>query len=306
MPLKPTPVALTLIACWLAAWQSAWGVVVFERGKPQPTIGRLVRQDERSIVIELDRPGGTPTIREILRSDIEDLLIVVSEERLKALRPEDPAAYRDYAEELAVKRKDPDALLASLRLYLIAAYLAPETLGQSCLLGMVALARNPAEERRFRAMAFLLDPNHDRGVLKAAMEATAPRDEAGRSGLLKAVQAMRRGQRRIALQLADREPVLREFEKYEDLIGWDEFRRLEDEIPPQALRRLLVIEWLLTRDGDEGTAPFADRRTSWSQIAERQELKPLAPLTLETLTEFDPRECVYHQGQWVRPDDPRR
>jgi hypothetical protein len=127
MPVKRMPVALTLIACWLAAWQSAWGVVVFERGKPQPTIGRLVRQDERSIVIELDRPGGTPTIREILRSDIEDLLIVVSEERLNALRPEDPDAYRDYAEELAVKRKDPDALLASLRLYLIAAHLSHQT-----------------------------------------------------------------------------------------------------------------------------------------------------------------------------------
>ncbi|MCL4202740.1 MAG: hypothetical protein KJ000_09605 [Pirellulaceae bacterium] len=306
MPMKQMSATLTLIVCWLAAWQSASGVVVFERGKPQPTIGRLVRQDERAIVIQMEPPGAAPTLREILRSDIEELLIVVSEERLAALRPENPSAYRDYAEELAVKRKDPDALLASLRLYLIAAHLSPETLGQSCLLGMVALARSPAEERRFRAMAFLLDPSHDRSILKSAAESAVVRDEVGRSGLLKAVQAMRRGQRRIALQLADRDPVRKEFEKYEDLIGWEEFRNIEDEIPPQALRRLLTIEWLLTRDGEDSAAMFADRRTSWSQIAERQELQPLAPLTLETLTEFDPRECVYQQGRWVRPDDAKR
>jgi hypothetical protein len=301
MMVRPWLVVLNLSIFWLILEQSATAVVVFERGKTQPTIGRLVRQDERSVVIELEEPGGRVITREIPRSEIEDLLIVVSEERLSALRPEDPAAYRDYAEELAAKRKDPDARLASLRLYLIAAHLDPDTLGHSSLLGMIALARNPTEERRFRAMAFLLDPNHDRRVLTSTKRGAAVGDDAGRAGLLKAIQAMRRGQRRLALQWADREPVQKEFEKYQDLIGLDQFQSLETEIPPQMLRRLLTLEWILTRDGDEGESPLIDRRTSWSQTVERRELDPVAPLHLETLTEFDPRESIYDQGRWMRP-----
>jgi len=303
----PKTISLPLIAvlCWLNVWQLAEGVVVFERGKSQPTIGLLVRQDENLIVIRQQMPDGELQTREIFRSEIEDLLIAVSEERLSQLRPEDPSAYRDYAEELAVKRRDPDALQASLRLYLIAAHLAPDRLGRSCLLGMVALARSPREERRFRAAAYLLDPNHDRSVLRSTAQAADSRDDAGRSGLLKAVQAMRRGQSRIALQIADREPVQKELEKYADLITLDQLQQLGDEIPPDMLRRLLIVEWLLTREGDEADAVFADRNTSWSQLVERNELTPVRPLSLETLTEFDPRECVYRDGRWNRPDELR-
>jgi len=46
-------------------------------------------------------------------------------------------------------------------LYLIAAYRNPQELGRSSLLGMTALARTPAEERRFRAMTYLLGDDHD-------------------------------------------------------------------------------------------------------------------------------------------------
>jgi hypothetical protein len=299
---KPVIMALVLVAGWLGAGRWALGIVVFERGKAQPTIGRLVRQDERSVVIELEQPGGKRITREILRSEIEELVNVVCDARLEALRPENPEAYRDYAEELAAKRKDPDARLTSLRLYLIAASLAPETLGHSCLLGMVALARDPPEQRRFRAMAFLLDPHHDRSVLVPAVEQGSEAGEAGRSGLLQAVQAMRRGQRRVALQWVEREPVRNEFEKYEDLISLEQFRNLRDEIPPPVLSRLLTLEWILSREHHPDDSPWIDRETSWSQIAQRRELEPVPRLTLESLTEFDPRDCIYVQGRWVRPE----
>ena len=287
---------------WLAATQSAWGIVVFERGRSEATVGRLVRQDERSIVIEIAQPDGNPIKREILRSGIDELIVVVCEDRLAALRPENPAEYRDYAEELFVKRKDPDALETSIRLYLIAAYLAPETLGHSCLLAMIALARDPAEQRRFRAMAFLLDPKHDRTILKMADEdrSDEPSDE-GRHGLLQAVRAIRRGQRRVALQWLERPFVLQELEKYQDLICPEQIRSLDDEIPPAVLRRLLVVEWLLGRSEDAGDSMSADRTLAWSQIARRRELAPIVPLTLETLTEFDPRESIYDHGRWRRP-----
>jgi hypothetical protein len=96
--------------------------------------------------------------------------------------------------------------------------------------------------------------------------------------------------------------VQNEFEKYEDLITTEQFRSLKDEIPPPLLRRLLTLEWILSRAQDTGDSPFSDRSTSWSQIAQRRELAPAVPLSLETLTEFDPRACVYQQGVWVRPE----
>ncbi len=291
-----------LAVVWLVAAHIAWGVVVFERGRSEPTIGRLVRQDERSIVILIPQADGSQITREILRSQIEDLIVVVCPDRLAALRPENPAEYRDYAEELASKRKDPDALVTSLRLYLIAAYLAPETLGHSCLLAMIALARDPREERRFRAMAFLLDPKHDRRILRTTEEDRAEEviDE-GRHGLLQAVRAMRRGQRRAALQWLERPSVHQELEKYQDLICPEQFRSWDDEIPPAMLRRLLTVEWLLGRAEDAADSLSADRSLAWSQIARQRELAPVVPLTLETLTEFDPRESIYDQGRWRRP-----
>ncbi len=291
-----------LAVVWLVAAHIAWGVVVFERGRSEPTIGRLVRQDERSIVILIPQADGSQITREILRSQIEELIVVVYQDRLAALRPENPAEYRDYAEELAIKRKDPDALVTSLRLYLIAAYLAPETLGHSCLLAMIALARDPGEERRFRAMAFLLDPKHDRRILRTTEEDRAEEviDE-GRHGLLQAVRATRRGQRRAALQWLERPSVHQELEKYQDLICPEQFRSWDDEIPPAMLRRLLTVEWLLGRAEDAADSLSADRSLAWSQIARQREFAPVVPLTLDTLTEFDPRESIYDQGRWRRP-----
>ena len=49
----------------------------------------------------------------------------------------------------------------ALRLFLIAAHLDPQKLGPSSLLGMSLLASTPAEVRKYRAMAFLLDPKGD-------------------------------------------------------------------------------------------------------------------------------------------------
>jgi hypothetical protein len=293
---------LMIAACCLVPGPSAQGVVVFEKGQPQPTVGHLVRQNEQSIVIRQLLPDGGSVTREIFRSQIEDLLIAVSDQRLAQLRPDDPGAYRDYAEELSIKRRDPEALATSLRLYLIAADLDPQRLGRSCLLGMVALARDPQEERRFRAMAFLLDPNQDRNILRVAPATPDAGDPTARAGLLKVVQAMRRGQRRLAMQILDRAPVRTELTRYRDLLTLEQLLAVEAEIPPDTLYKLLMLEWLLTRPGDE---VCTEGRLAWSQLADRQQLEPIVPLSLQTLTEFDPRECLYRDGRWLRPEQLR-
>ena len=250
-------------------------------------------------------------------AEIDRPLVAVCPDRLGRLHPDDPDAYRDYAEELVARRHDPEARQTGLRLYLIAAWLEPERLGRTCLLGMLALARDSAEERRFRAMAYLLDPHGDRSVLKHAPAAGSPdrssdnagrrsaglartnSDDAGRQGLLRAIQAMRRCQHRVALQIADRPSVQEALAPFAHLLCLDQFRGIRGEVPPKMLRKLLMIEWELTRGGDP-TAGDEDPHTCWSQLAHQRDT--VRPLALETLTEFNPRECVYRDGRWVQPE----
>ena len=278
-------------------------VIVFEKGKDQPTVGYLERQDENLIVIREQLPGGRTQIRELLRSEIDDILITVSNERLESLSPDKPATYRDYAEELAEKRKDPDARATGLRLYLIAAHLDSAKLGRSSLLGMVGLARTPSETRRFRAMAYLLDPNHDRSLLQGSPNATGPPaivDDEGREVLLKAIQAFRRGESRWRT-LADREIVKKAFERFSDVLSHEEFISVGKETPPDVLRKVLTLELILAgKDGSE-RKQHSKEVAPWSRIVDREGTVAVPWLSLETITEFDPRECLFRSGNWGRP-----
>lgn len=42
--------------------------------------------------------------------------------------------------------------------------------------------------------------------------------------------------------------------------------------------------------------------TSWSSALQARQVKPVQPLSLETITEFDPRKCHYRNGVWVLPE----
>jgi hypothetical protein len=39
----------------------------------------------------------------------------------------------------------------------------------------------------------------------------------------------------------------------------------------------------------------------WSAILRARQVSPVSPLSLETVTEFNPRECLYRNGHWVAP-----
>lgn len=286
----------------------AWGVIVFEKGKDQPIVGYLERQDDNLVVVRQLLPNGQTQLRELLRSEIDDILIAVSDERLQTLSPENPAAYRDYAEELAEKRKDPDARATGLRLYLIAAYLDPEKLGRSSLLGMAGLARTPAEERRFRAMAYLLDPNHDRGLLLDSAKNTGAegiQDDQGQDVLLKAMRAFRKGKRATAITMAGRPATQKALARFSDVLTLEELESVGKEVPPDILRKLLTLELILASGETAARDQDSDEMAPWSRIVDREGTAPVPSLSLESLTEFDPRECVFSDGQWGRPKEAR-
>ena len=87
----------------------------------QPVMGYLVRQDERTVVVRQPLADGKSREVPFSRSNIDELIITVSPERLAALDPARPEMYREYAEELAEKQRDPEARDMARRLYAIAA-----------------------------------------------------------------------------------------------------------------------------------------------------------------------------------------
>ncbi len=215
---------LVLLLCLTA--RPATAVILYLKDQDQPIRGYYVRENEHAVVLLELLPNGSTAERTVPRAQIDDMIRSVSEERLAALSPEKPDAYREYAEELAEKRKDPDAQVAGLRLFQMAAVLEPQRLGRSCLLGMVPLARDTAELRRFRAMAYLLDPDHDPALLSVSERAatrSSDLDEKQAEFLLKSLRALRQGKRKEALMQARRCKLKERLPLLTDTITYEEF-----------------------------------------------------------------------------------
>jgi hypothetical protein len=300
---------LTTWSAVLTLAAPAGAVVIFPKGGRAPIKAALVSQDSEKVVYRETLPDGSSVERVIHRVEIDDMIITVSEQRLASLTPDRPSGYRDYADELAEKREDPDARETAIRLYLIAAWLEPDRLGRSCLLGMAGLARTSDEQRKFLAMAYLLDPQHDRRLLKSA--------DAGRriataatgalpDALMKPLVLLRQGKARLA-RAAATSAVQVLFRQIDDFLSYDQFIDAcqqcsrEGTIPPSVLRRILELE--LSQDGGARpdvavSGPSGAPSGSWSETIQLGQVGPAASLDLLHVTEFDPRKCIYRDGEW--------
>jgi hypothetical protein len=290
----------------------ARAVIIFLKEGGQEIRARLVRESPELVVIAVPQPDGTCAEQVLRHEDIEDIIRTVSKDRLAALKKDNPQAYRDYAEELAGKRKDPDARATALQLYHIAAYLDPERLGRSCLLGMADLARTPAEERKFRAMVYLLDPEHDTRSLKTVdrpaeqRPALTPGDA---DSLVKCLRLARRDLGRNALTESRRDNVKAAFAHIKHILTYDEFVEMckpGKPLSPGQLRRVLLAEASLIRViGHSDELPEEKppaKSISWSRVMAVTPPTPIPSLSLETLTEHDPAKCEYRDGDWVKPE----
>jgi hypothetical protein len=311
-----TPLCLGafVVSCLLI--QPAQAVVVFKRGQTQPIAGYLVRETDREVVLRQPREAGRTEDVLIPKTEIEDLIHTVDPARLASLDPDRPQDYREYADELAEKKLDPEARDAALRLYVIAAHvgqasrLPKDDQAHAAMLGLIALARSPAEETRFRAAAYLADPRHDPALLRPA-SGVAPRpaggtaDHVARQKLLEAVHHARRGKGDVAGRLIERPEIAAELEAVSSLVTKDELLRIcrTKELEDGQLRTLLKLELALDPTLAPESAPSSaaqgDAR-SWSQLLKKPQ-PPQRPLNLLQLTEFDPRQSVYREGKWVEP-----
>ena len=286
-------------------------VIVFRKGnEDEPIRGYLVKENADRLIVNQILPDGRLRQLVLPRSSIDEKLTIVSvdPERLAKLHADNPTGYRDYAEVLSARRKDPDARITAIRLYLIAAYLSPAELGRGSFLGLARLARTPEEERTFRAYAYLLDPNHDRSSLAepraATPESAAPPDAEQRDRLLKALRALRGGRKVEAKNWARSPQLPQTLERYRAHISFDEFlaetKKRTAAISPDLLKRLITLELVLLQ---AELSPRSAKNPSrpWSQIPQSSLQQPVLPLTLESITEFDPRKWLYQDGEWVEP-----
>ena len=294
----------------------ARAVVVFKKGQTQPIAGYLVRETDSEVVLRQAREGGRTEDVLIPKSEIEDLIHTIDRARLEALERDRPQEYREYADELAEKRIDPEARDTALRLYVIAAHAGqgsgpPENdLARAAMLGLIALARTPQEEARFRAAAYLADPRHDGTLLRSAAIVAAPATggsstPATRQKLLEAVHHARRGKGDVAGRLIERPELAEELAAVSSIVSKDELVRicrakeLEDAQLKTLLKLELALDPSLAPDSAPSSAAKGDARF-WSQLLKAPQ-PPQKPLDLEHLTEFDPRQSVYREGKWMQP-----
>jgi hypothetical protein len=194
-------------------------VIVTEKG--QRIGGYVVNKEPNQITVRYRQADGTDKEEAF---DLTKVIVLqaVKPERLTELKPDKPEQYRDYAEELAEKRDDPEAREAALRLFHIAAYQNPDQLARGCLLGMSQVARTPAEARRLRALAFLLDPSHSPDILKFSFAANQS-SEPTHQTFVSAMQNFRRGRTAEALRLAQQPGVNEQFGMVRGWMSGDQF-----------------------------------------------------------------------------------
>lgn len=309
-------VRIATIAMLSGLWgaSSAHAVTVLVRGSDVPVRGYLVSEDARGVTLNVPSDDGSLHERFIPAETIEILQKPVSPERLARLSPDRPMEYREYAEELADKRIDPEARDTSLRLYLIAAWLDPDTLGKSSLLGMTALARNDHEERAFRALAYLLDRDHDRSILRRR-QGGASGDASGSEPanitldnlVLRALEELRKGRYVEAARLLRRPNVEQRLARL-DPAAWPELLKLASEMPRQSpppqsdvVGRILRLELQLLGADPRADVPEegANDPQRWSQLDTTDLARPASRLSLETITEFNPAECIFRDNRWT-------
>jgi len=307
--------AAVAIAGWLAAPAAA--VIILPANDGDPIRGRLVAETDNSITVKVDAEEGTSATKTFLKDKIDTILRAVEAERLATLSPDNPAAYRDYAEELAEKTQDPDAAATARRLYLIAAHLAPQRLGKGAMLGLASLAADAPEARKFRAMAYLLDDGRDASLLASGAAAEAaeassapapgdPSSEAVRENIRTAIIALRQGERYKAENIMRSPTVRTEFARYRRALTLKEFDAAARSTRPpddKLLRRLLAIELALETGPGGETAPSpASKKPNFTQSLVAGALGPAPVLRLRHLIPgIDPARCVYRTGEWREP-----
>lgn len=241
-------------------------------------------------------------------------------QRLQQLRPENPAAYRDLAEELALVKSSSTARDLVVRLNLIAAFHGTGKIRRSAIRGLIHAARNENELQRFRVLAFLTDPEFADQIRAGQSGPSADEPKGGDSSLkakpktgysspsdanqrlLSALMAVRQGKSLKARKIMESKEVQALFGRFQDVMSVKEFNQicLLPEVPDEALLKILLIDGQL-RNLSSRAKEDPDSLFEWKQLFREKLPQRIPKISLETVTEFDPTQSIYRNGIWQKP-----
>lgn len=225
-------------------------------------------------------------------------------QRLETLRPEDPLAYFELAEELADRADDEQSRTLVRHLFALAGALDPPHLGRSACLALADLETDVTARRRLLALASLLGG----GPLGSAL-GTQGADGLGGDASLGAVVALtesfshyRRGEGPRALT-AIRTPGATELlTAYEWVIPGGVRRYLEDARLHRGRLRPSISTAQLERMLEFEVAILAGADRSWSSDLLLTRGRPLIEVDPDRLAQslgVNPDRPLYRGGRWV-------
>lgn len=296
-----TKLCCCALALSLTAASFARGAAVFLVGEDEPVYGYLISADASTVVLDVPQADGRRARTTFLRDRVEDLVVTVDPERLAGLSPDDPLGYLQYAEELSIKKQDPEARDAARRLFLIAGSLAPKVHGRQAALGLANVAAGVDESRKARTLASLIDPSGPDAEPVVA-KTPAPTVEVGRARVLIAgIQAYRRGEVATARRAFDDPETVRLLASLDPPVPMDLLKTslTEREFRPdyEVLAALVPLERSLRV---EGTLAGSGKSASDDPFSAENRL-PVAWPTWKNVTDFDPAETLFRDGKWQRP-----
>ena len=351
----------TFLLGWVGVWllivvTPVWSIVIETVPGKVRVRGHVLSDDGKKLVLRIPSDAGKPKEQAFDRSKIK-IIHQIDRGTLGKLTRDNSEAYRKYAEQLAKHPDDPEAVDTAMRLFLIAAYLDPAKQGRGCLLAMSELAPNPADARKYRAMAFLLDGKKDPSLLKLDARAQTSIPEAAWKSFQQALRKYRNGEVIDARELAKAKGVAGCFLALPGIMDQETFiEACTDAICPQCkytnrektrcatcngkgkdsftlqpcatckgrgvvrcpacdgsgVNRTRLAEHveamvraeLAALNRQVPDAPAAGKRAdaaNWSSALSNPQMTPIPTLTLETITDYDPRKCVFRNGTWVAP-----
>lgn len=351
---RPLRVLLLLLSVILAMPVAGWAMLI-ETGPGVQVGGFLVSDDGKILKLRIPISENDEVVKEFDRTKVK-VLHQVDRKKLEKLAPDQPKGYRDYAEELATQKADPEARITAIRLFLIAAHLDPREHGVASLLKMSSIAGNPKAARAYRALAFLLDATHNEKLLSADPgKSTLPKDvdDAALARYQESLQYLRAGHLTFAREMARRVEVAKVFSVAPGVFDQKAFLQacsdaacvsckkspgralcqscagkgnipgigkcttcngkkevacsacdgvgVNPMMPEETLRNILNAELWATSLRSGRSPEKTQDRANWSALLQQRQIGPVRMLSLETITEFDPRKCLYRNGGWVAP-----
>ncbi len=230
------------------------------------------------------------------------------DERLQALRPSEPLAYFELAEEIADSSTDAVSREIARHAFALAGALDPETLGRSACLALAELEENPQGKRTLLALASLM--GHHNGPWASGGLGDSPAASHATDGAVLAVaEALgryRSGQGALALSSLRKPGAMDLLKEHERMLPGGLGRFLEDCKLYKGQQRPPLTSDELTRMLQFESALLGGEFRSWDNeliLSGGRPLIEVDPTRIEDTLGVNPAKCYYRLGRWVeRPD----